>query len=497
MDSDIAYGNGTSTSLQYDNRHRPVSITTEKDEMDLLYMLYQYDSTGNILQLEYDRRTPDNQWVQSTEVFQYDWLDRLVSSQGDYGSMMYSYDPVGNRSALNDLDYTYNIMNELVSINDGTQFTYDENGNTCTRTDGANTWLYTYDIRNLLTQVEKNQQIVAQYEYDGDGHRIQKTEWIDDLQQYQTLIYVYSGSNVIYEKNPNTEQEATYVYGPTGRVAKNVDGLTDYYHTDHLGSTRLVTDESGNVVEEVEYDPFGQPGNEPDEHYLFTGKERDSTGLYYYGARYYDPETGRFVTRDPAGGKTHLPQSLNRYTYCLNNPLKYSDPGGLSSEDVGPLGPLSWDEIGGLELRSVFCPALPLFSAMRAFWGPTNRNDLRDYLEWLLSCITACIRGTLDKLYTALVHGDIFSANIYLLALMSELEAIVNTFGDVLGISGAFICIDGMAQLLFGVDVGLCYMYHPDLGWGLYTYSGWSGTLRVGAGISVVAGFFTWHNNTK
>jgi RHS repeat-associated protein len=465
--------------------------------MDLLYMLYQYDSTGNILQLEYDRRTPDNQWVQSTEVFQYDWLDRLVSSQGDYGSMMYSYDPVGNRSALNDLDYTYNIMNELVSINDGTQFTYDENGNTCTRTDGANTWLYTYDIRNLLTQVEKNQQIVAQYEYDGDGHRIQKTEWIDDLQQYQTLIYVYSGSNVIYEKNPNTEQEATYVYGPTGRVAKNVDGLTDYYHTDHLGSTRLVTDESGNVVEEVEYDPFGQPGNEPDEHYLFTGKERDSTGLYYYGARYYDPETGRFVTRDPAGGKTHLPQSLNRYTYCLNNPLKYSDPGGLSSEDVGPLGPLSWDEIGGLELRSVFCPALPLFSAMRAFWGPTNRNDLRDYLEWLLSCITACIRGTLDKLYTALVHGDIFSANIYLLALMSELEAIVNTFGDVLGISGAFICIDGMAQLLFGVDVGLCYMYHPDLGWGLYTYSGWSGTLRVGAGISVVAGFFTWHNNTK
>jgi RHS repeat-associated protein len=94
--------------------------------------------------------------------------------------------------------------------------------------------------------------------------------------------------------------------------------------------------------------PFGNTSViEGPEHYLFTGKERDSTGLYYYGARYYDPQVGRFLTRDPY---TSLPddsraisssegiymgyinpQDLNRYSYAENNPLKFNDPTGLCS----------------------------------------------------------------------------------------------------------------------------------------------------------------------
>ncbi|MGD2247385.1 MAG: RHS repeat-associated core domain-containing protein, partial [Candidatus Methanofastidiosia archaeon] len=65
------------------------------------------------------------------------------------------------------------------------------------------------------------------------------------------------------------------------------------------------------------------------ESYLYTGKKKDETGLYYYGARYYDPELGRFLTRDPLAGKKVVPQSLNRYTYCLNNPVKFIDPAGM------------------------------------------------------------------------------------------------------------------------------------------------------------------------
>jgi hypothetical protein len=184
-------------------------------------------------------------------------------------------------------------------------------------------------------------------------------------------------------------------------------------------------------------------------------------------------------------------------TWLMLRELKYSDPGGLSPEDVGPLGPLSWDEIGGLELRSVFCPALPLFSAMRAFWGPTNRNDLRDYLDWLRNQISDWIKSLMEALYEALWNDDTFYGNILLSALMDLLEAVVNTLGDVLGIDGAFICIDGMAQLLFGVDLGICYMYHPDLGWGMYTYKGWSGEMRMGFGISIVVGFFKWHGDPE
>ncbi|MBU7028772.1 MAG: exo-alpha-sialidase, partial [Theionarchaea archaeon] len=325
----MTYGNGIVTTYQYDY-HRPGSVHAQGNGSDLLIMNYQYDSVGNVTELEYNRRSPDQQWMQSSETFQYDWLDRLVSAQGDYGLLTYSYDPVGNRVSQNGIIHTYNEMNELLSTSDGLSFVYDENGNTVTKTNGTDTWVYTYDSRNLLTQVEENQQIIALYSYDGNGCRTKKTEWIESLQEYQTIIYVYSGTNVIYEKNLGTGQEATYIYGPTGRIAKKVNGLTDYYHTDHLGSTRLITDESGNTVTDVTYTPFGESVvNGEEDHYLYTGKEKDLEDLYYYGARYYDPEIGRFTTRDPLKGKIESPQTLNRYTYCLNNPLKYIDPLGM------------------------------------------------------------------------------------------------------------------------------------------------------------------------
>jgi len=326
----MTFSNGTETSYQYDNCHRPTTIQAVKNDTDLLAMNYQYDPVGNITQLDYHRRLPDQQWAESTETFSYDWLDRLILAQGDYGSLSYTYDPVGNRLSQNGVTYTYNNMNELLSISNGTVFTYDEMGNTVTKTDGVTNWSYIYDKRNLLEQVVEDQQVVGEYGYDGTGKRIKKTEWIESLQEYQTIIYIYSGLNVVYEKNPDTGQEATYVYGPSGRIAKKVSGLTDYYHTDHLGSTRLITDESGAVTGEVQYTPFGEPLTEQEEPYLFSGKEKDtSTGLYYFGARYYDSETGRFMTRDPLAGALVSPQTLNRYVYCGNNPLKYVDPLGL------------------------------------------------------------------------------------------------------------------------------------------------------------------------
>ena len=127
---------------------------------------------------------------------------------------------------------------------------------------------------------------------------------------------------------------ACYIYGPAGKLAKRTtieqESNIFYYHTDHLGSTRLVTDENRNIVAAATYHPFGGLSAEEGlKDYLYTGKEKDATGLYYYGARYYDPDVGRFLTRDPLKGDIFNSQSLNRYTYCLNNPLKYTDPSGL------------------------------------------------------------------------------------------------------------------------------------------------------------------------
>ena len=108
------------------------------------------------------------------------------------------------------------------------------------------------------------------------------------------------------------------------------------YHTDHLGSSNVITDQDGNLQSRFEYLPYGKtsvderPSN-PESRtndYRFTGKELDSTGLYYYGARYYDPELGRFITPDSFVQSPFDPQTLNRYTYCRNNPLIYIDPTG-------------------------------------------------------------------------------------------------------------------------------------------------------------------------
>ena len=91
-----------------------------------------------------------------------------------------------------------------------------------------------------------------------------------------------------------------------------------------------MTDESKNIVVAAAYEPFGESTVTGEESYLYTGKQKDTTGLYYYGARYYDPDLGRFMTRDPFMGIKTNPQSLNRYTYCLNNPVKLVDPAGLT-----------------------------------------------------------------------------------------------------------------------------------------------------------------------
>ncbi|MFA5869608.1 MAG: RHS repeat-associated core domain-containing protein, partial [Candidatus Bathyarchaeia archaeon] len=103
-----------------------------------------------------------------------------------------------------------------------------------------------------------------------------------------------------------------------------------YLHQDHLGSTRLETDGSSVIPFRGNYQPYGVDyGTRGSEVFRYTGKPSDSTtGLYYYGARYYDPSVARFITEDTAAASYSDPQSLNRYVYCRDNPHKYTDPDG-------------------------------------------------------------------------------------------------------------------------------------------------------------------------
>ncbi|MDY6987367.1 MAG: RHS repeat-associated core domain-containing protein [Thermodesulfobacteriota bacterium] len=109
---------------------------------------------------------------------------------------------------------------------------------------------------------------------------------------------------------------------------------TYYFHKDHLGSTRALTDANGAVAETMEYLPFGgesEPVESPITKYRYTDQEYDvNTGLYNYVARLYDPVIGTFITPDTITPNPYDPQTLNRYTYCRNNPLIYVDPSGHS-----------------------------------------------------------------------------------------------------------------------------------------------------------------------
>ncbi len=113
-----------------------------------------------------------------------------------------------------------------------------------------------------------------------------------------------------------------------------------FYHTDPAGTPLAMTDENGVVVWKAYYLPFGDAelviqaikNNEK-----FVGKEKDESGLYYFGARYLDDEIGRFTQPDPSGiAESDLmnPQRLNRYAYSLNNPYRYIDPDGKWPEQV-------------------------------------------------------------------------------------------------------------------------------------------------------------------
>ncbi len=109
----------------------------------------------------------------------------------------------------------------------------------------------------------------------------------------------------------------------------------EFFHSDHLGSPSVVSSGSGSVVWSADYDVFGETLNvEGSNKVNYNSKERDATGLLYYGSRYYNPLTGRFISADTVKGDSINTQSQNRYIYVKNNPLRYTDPTGHQSVDA-------------------------------------------------------------------------------------------------------------------------------------------------------------------
>ena len=135
-------------------------------------------------------------------------------------------------------------------------------------------------------------------------------------------LYVYEGTSC-----------ARMIFAEGQRAIQQVGtGSISYFHADHLGSTSVLTDGNGTSEEDLVYYPYGETFTNTgtaDVAYKYTGKERDgSTGLYFYEARYYDAALGRFISADTIVPDPTDPQAFNRYSYVINNPLRYTDPTG-------------------------------------------------------------------------------------------------------------------------------------------------------------------------
>jgi len=113
-----------------------------------------------------------------------------------------------------------------------------------------------------------------------------------------------------------------FVYAGSKIVASIEDSGVEYYHQGRM-SNRLTTDSSGSLDKEFKSLPFGQKIENSGVDYPFTGKEEDESSLYYFGARYYDDNLGRFVSVDPVPGE-------HSYAYVLNNPMNFVDPTGMA-----------------------------------------------------------------------------------------------------------------------------------------------------------------------
>lgn len=176
--------------------------------------------------------------------------------------------------------------------------------------------------------------------YDGDGGRVQKTSEID---RAETTTYIGSLFEITQiNVDPTQITQKKHIFAGANRIAsienQGSSIETYYYHGDHLGSSNVITNDTGEQVALYEYSPFGEVSHQSGSYTTdikYTGKIQDDTGLYYYGARYYDSVLGRFITPDSIVQAPSDPQSLNRYAYCRNNPVKYVDPAIRGSKSSG------------------------------------------------------------------------------------------------------------------------------------------------------------------
>lgn len=347
---------------KYDNLQRILSImyydSKEPEKVKESYA-YTYDKNSNILteKLYNDYPQKQEEKVDELRIHCYDEIGRLTSTviedntKKESHKIAYTYDKVGNRLTEekdgNLTTYTYNSLDQLLEakttdgkkVKEAVTYDYDPNGNlTEERENIENTKKsYEYDEDNRLSavQFEKNGNVVLTQEnlYNGEGKRVVKTE------NGKQVTYYYQGDTVLATNDQNGNRKSFHILGTagnviaSGRYAGNYAGQYSIYNKDGRGSTSSIVKADGTGIQTYQYTDFGETSVYGDTSFeneiCYTGGVYDeSTELYYLNARYYNSNDGRFLTQDTYRGEQDSCETWNLYTYCADNPIKYTDPSG-------------------------------------------------------------------------------------------------------------------------------------------------------------------------
>jgi RHS repeat-associated protein len=316
--------NSVYTDYFYDQSSgRLIDISTSNGQITIQGKSYGYSKAGDI------ETITDNK-LETTHTYEYDNLHRLINETSSVDvndfplKIIYPvYPEPGDGLPVH-------AVSSVFMNGSSYAYEYDDNGNMeegwdFTDPTSPATRTFQYNADNMPTQITHQANGVINYVYDGEGRRVKKV--VDGVDK----VY-YVGEH--YEVRDG-DDPVKYIFAGNIRLAMVDSSGIYYYHKDHLGSTAGMTSSDSSAIQagsEADYLPYGGERTSSSvtlTSYAFTDQERDAeSGLYNYNARLYDPIIGRFITPDTEVPDPYDPQSLNRYTYCLNNPLIYTDPTG-------------------------------------------------------------------------------------------------------------------------------------------------------------------------
>lgn len=459
---------GMETIYQYNDGNRVICLENRRQGTMISAWKYVYDVDGNILnKIGKDGSDP------VTISYCYDRLGRLTEE--DYSGWkrtFYTYDTYSNRVkmmvegrtkdeliSVTSYEYGLNNRQEKVTKKQGKttetyRYRYDDNGNEIFRiwektaptpdypgnvklsghyqmeTPAVYEWRH-YDGFNQLIQINQDDKEIT-YQYRGDGFRHSAYERKLTEHQGKTNLYCWDGTNIVAEQTDG-EKNKIYLRG-FNLIASIIDSVVYYYILNEHGDVTHLWSQKGTCKTSYEYDAFGIERNrdkEDENPFRYCGEYFDlCSGTYYLRNRNYNPQNGRFMSQDRFDYMDDWdPLSLNLYTYCQNNPLRYYDPSGNSPKDI------LYGFITALD-DSIFWGGAQ--KAAELFWGKFNKNNESDYDYYLgrvAGDIVAMASGEGASIWGILeMGGSIIGGG-----------AVTIGSGGTLAIGGVVIVADGVA----------------------------------------------------